>query len=36
MAKKHCEFTPAVIAKVCEGYLCFESVNDYRTWKNQK
>lgn len=22
--------------KVCGGYICFESVSDYRTHKNQK
>jgi hypothetical protein len=25
-----------VIAKVCGGYTAFESVDDYRVWKNQK
>ena len=24
------------IEKVCGGYLCFESIDDYNTWKNQK
>lgn len=35
-AKKQCKFAPAVIAKVCGGYVCFESCNDYKIWKNQK
>jgi hypothetical protein len=26
----------AKIAKVYGGYMAFESVTDYRTWKNQK
>ena len=25
-----------VIIKVDGGYLCFESDDDYRTWKNQR
>lgn len=36
MAKKLCNFVPAVIAKVCGGYFCFESRSDYKTWINQK
>lgn len=36
MTKKLCEFTPAVIAKVCGGFMCFESFTDYKIWKNQK
>lgn len=35
-AKKQCAFEPDVIAKVCGGYMCFESRNDYLIWKNQK
>lgn len=31
-----CPFMPAKIAKVYEGYILFESENDYKTWKNQK
>lgn len=27
----NCPFTPAF-----GGYMCFESDNDYRVWKNQK
>ena len=30
------EFTPSNVAKVCGGFMCFESTNDYNTWKNQK
>lgn len=30
------EFTPAHVVKVFGGYMCFESDNDYRVWKNQK
>lgn len=26
----------AQVAKVFGGYMCFESDNDYRVWKNQK
>lgn len=26
----------AHIVKVFGGYMCFESDNDYRVWKNQK
>lgn len=26
----------AHVAKVFGGYMCFESDNDYRVWKNQK
>lgn len=35
-AIKSCPFTPAHVAKVFGGYMCFESDNDYRVWKNQK
>nr|DAK56067.1 MAG TPA: hypothetical protein [Caudoviricetes sp.] len=35
-AIKECPFTPTHVAKVFGGYMCFESTNDYRTWKNQK
>lgn len=35
-AIKECPFTPAVIAKVYGGFICFESTSDYDTWKNQK
>lgn len=31
-----CPFTPAHVANVFGGYMCFESDNDYRVWKNQK
>ena len=34
-AIKICPFTPAHVAKVFGGYMCFESDNDYRVWKNQ-
>lgn len=33
---KNCPFTPARVVKVFGGYMCFESDNDYRVWKNQK
>ncbi|WP_438435384.1 hypothetical protein [Gorillibacterium sp. sgz500922] len=26
----------AKVVKVTGGYLAFESINDYETWKNQK
>jgi hypothetical protein len=26
----------AVVTKVCGGYMAFESVEDYRIWKNQR
>lgn len=35
-AIKECEFTPSVVARVCDGFMCFESREDYITWKNQK
>jgi hypothetical protein len=34
-AKRRCPWA-AKIAKVSGGYLCFESVEDYRIWKQQK
>lgn len=24
------------ITKVCGGYMCFESIADYKIWRNQK
>ncbi|WP_195258480.1 hypothetical protein [Phocaeicola vulgatus] len=35
-AIKECPFTPSKIAKVYGGFMCFESTNDYKIWKNQK
>lgn len=35
-AIKSCPFTPAHVAKVFGGYMCFESDNDYRVWKKSK
>jgi len=34
-AVKECPWASA-FAKVTDGYLCFESWDDYRIWKNQK
>ncbi len=34
-AKKQCPWA-AYISKVVGGYQCFESVDDFKTWKNQK
>lgn len=34
-AQKECPWA-SKIAKVCEGYYCFESVEDYKIWRNQK
>lgn len=34
-AKKECPWA-AKIVKVCGGFRCFESVEEYRVWKNQK
>jgi hypothetical protein len=34
-AKRSCPWASR-IAKVSGGYICFESVSDYMTWKNQK
>lgn len=34
-AKKECPWA-AHICKVCGGYICFESHNDYNTWRKQK
>ena len=35
-AIKECPFTPSNVAKVCGGFMCFESTNDDKIWKNQK
>lgn len=35
-AIKNCPFTPARVAKVFGGYMCFESHTDYAIRKNQK
>ena len=35
-AIRECPFTPSNVAKVYGGFICFESTNDYNTWKNQK
>ena len=35
-AIKGCPFTSAHVAKVFGGFMCFESTNDYKIWKNQK
>lgn len=35
VAKKECPWA-AKIVKVEGGYMCFESITDYNTWKNQK
>lgn len=35
-AIKGCPFTPSNVAKVCGGFMCLESTNDYNTWKSQK
>ena len=35
-AIKEGPFTPSNVAKVYGGFMCFESTNDYNTWKNQK
>lgn len=34
-AKKVC-YWASIIIKVCNGYICFESIADYNQWKNQK
>lgn len=34
-AKKECPWA-TTIAKVNNGFICFESKNDYLIWKNQK
>ena len=34
-AKKACPWASKIV-KVCGGYICFESVPDYKIWKNQK
>ena len=34
-AAKECPWASKIV-KVCGGYMCFESVNDYNTWNNQK
>jgi hypothetical protein len=34
-AEKECPWA-AKIAKVEGGYMCFESINDYETWRRQK
>lgn len=35
-AIKNCPFTPAHVVKVFGGYMCFESDNDYRVWRNHE
>lgn len=35
MAKKACPWS-CKVAKVDGGFKCFESSDDYKTWKNQK
>lgn len=35
-AIRECPFTPAKVVKVCGGYMCFESVDDYEVWKIQR
>ena len=34
-AEKECPWA-AVIIKVDSGFMCFENMSDYMTWKNQK
>ena len=34
-ARKSCPWQSRIM-KVCGGYMCFESIEDYKTWKNQK
>ena len=34
-ATKACQWAIKT-AKVCGGYICFESIIDYKIWKNQK
>lgn len=34
-ASNECQWASKIV-KVCEGYMCFESVADCNTWKNQK
>ena len=34
-AKKACPWAIRT-AKVCGGYMCFETIPDYKIWKNQK
>lgn len=34
-ALKECPWSSRV-AKVNGGYMCFESISDYYTWRNQK
>ena len=34
-ARRHAPWA-TIIAKACGGFWAFESVDDYRTWKNQK
>lgn len=34
-AEKECPWANK-IAKVFGGYMCFESIDDYKIWRNQK
>jgi hypothetical protein len=34
-AKKQCPWASKIV-KVDGGYMCFESLQDYETWRNQK
>lgn len=33
-AKKECPWVSTIV-KVCDGFMCFESVDDYKIWKGQ-
>lgn len=35
-AIKGCPFTPSIVVRVFDGYMCFESKLDYKVWKDQK
>ena len=34
-AKRRCPWASRT-AKVCDGFIAFESITDYQIWKNQK
>ena len=34
-AEKKCPWA-SIIKKVIDGFMCFESIDDFKTWNNQK
>lgn len=34
-AQRRCSWAVKIV-KISDGYIAFESIDDYKTWKNQK